>query len=426
MVVIITGASAGIGRALAQKLAQQGAKLVLSARRVEKLDELNRELGGSHLTLRADVSNHDDCQNLVEQTLTRFGRIDTLVCNAGYGIARGVADSTHEDVARMFATNVYGTLDPIRAAVPIMRKQEPRDGYRGQIMIVSSAAARRGLPFFGIYSATKAAQLSIAEALRVELKPDQVAVTSVHPIGDPNRILHRRARPRRLEDARARHWRSSPIRRHRGAQDGAGHRAAEAGALAHAAGALGRFHRHAHAVAGGPRHGQVPRRFSKTPGMNRMPSLEDMLKQAGADIAAGNFSRAEWTLRKLYARHPTSAPVLDLLAAWAMRQGRLDEAISWARRAVGAEPANPDLHFNLALMLAASGQNAEAIRSYQQAIRLGPDRLGAPQQPGESPAPGRPADRGRRVLRPRLEHQSNLRALAQQSGAGSAGTWANR
>jgi short-subunit dehydrogenase len=61
--------------------------------------------------------------------------------------------------------------------------QEPRSGYRGQIVIVSSAAARRGLPYFGVYSATKAAQLSIAEALRVELKPDQIAVTSVHPIG---------------------------------------------------------------------------------------------------------------------------------------------------------------------------------------------------------------------------------------------------
>jgi short-subunit dehydrogenase len=183
MVVVITGASAGIGRALAENLSQQGAMLVLSARRVEKLDELNRELGAKHLTVRADVSQTQDCTALVEQSISRFGRLDTLVCNAGYGIARAVADSTHDDVASMFATNVYGTLDPIRAAVPVMRKQYLRDGYRGQIMIVSSAAARRGLPFFGIYSATKAAQLSLAEALRVELKPDDIAVTSVHPIG---------------------------------------------------------------------------------------------------------------------------------------------------------------------------------------------------------------------------------------------------
>jgi short-subunit dehydrogenase len=183
MVVVITGASAGIGRALAEQLSQQGAKLALSARRVEKLDELNRELGGQHLVVRADVSRDEDCRRLVAQAVERFGRIDTLVCNAGYGIARGIAESSRQDVTQMFATNVYGTLDPIRAAIPMMKKQEPRDGLRGQVVIVSSAAARRGLPYFGIYSATKAAQLSIAEALRGELKDDRIAVTSVHPIG---------------------------------------------------------------------------------------------------------------------------------------------------------------------------------------------------------------------------------------------------
>jgi len=183
MVVIITGASAGIGRALAENLSQRSARLVLSARRADKLEELNAQLGGRHLVARADVSREEDCRALVEKALERFGRIDTLVCNAGYGIARGIVESSHEDVAQMFATNVYGTLDPIRAATPMMRKQDARDGYRGQIVIVSSAAARRGLPYFGIYSATKAAQLSIAEALRVELKDDLIAVTSVHPIG---------------------------------------------------------------------------------------------------------------------------------------------------------------------------------------------------------------------------------------------------
>ena len=111
------------------------------------------------------------------------GGIDTLVCNAGYGSVRTVAETSHDEMRRMFETNVFGTTDCIHAAVPIMRKQELRDGWRGQIMIVSSAAAKRGLPFFGPYSATKAAQLSIAEALRVELKADRIAVTSVHPVG---------------------------------------------------------------------------------------------------------------------------------------------------------------------------------------------------------------------------------------------------
>jgi short-subunit dehydrogenase len=84
----------------------------------------------------------------------------------------------------MFATNVFGTIDCIRAAVPVMEKQEPSSGrWRGQVMIVSSAAGRRGLPYFGTYSATKYAQLAYAEALRIELQPKGIAVTSVHPVG---------------------------------------------------------------------------------------------------------------------------------------------------------------------------------------------------------------------------------------------------
>jgi NADP-dependent 3-hydroxy acid dehydrogenase YdfG len=183
MVVAITGASAGIGRALAEALSHKGVKLALAARRLDRLQELNQQLGGQHFCVQADVSIPGDCESFINQTVQHFGRIDTLVCNAGYGIARSVVNSTHDDVERMFATNVYGTLDCIRAAVPLMQKQDIRDGYRGQVMIVSSAAGRRGLPFFGIYSATKFAQLGISEALRVELKPDQIAVTSIHPIG---------------------------------------------------------------------------------------------------------------------------------------------------------------------------------------------------------------------------------------------------
>ncbi len=183
MIVAITGASAGIGKALAEKLSATGAKLALCARRVDRLEELNRQLGGGHLCVQADVGKMEDCERFIRQTAEHFGRIDTLVCNAGYGSVRTVADATHDEIRQMFETNVFGTTDCIRAAVPVMRKQELRDGWRGQVMIVSSAAAKRGLPFFGHYSATKAAQLSIAEALRVELKRDHIAVTSIHPVG---------------------------------------------------------------------------------------------------------------------------------------------------------------------------------------------------------------------------------------------------
>ena len=183
MVVVITGASAGIGRALANSLAKQGARLVLAARRMDRLEALNASLGGTHLCVKADVAREEDCHVLIESTVNRFGRLDTLVCNAGYGILCTVADTSAKEMQAIFQTNVFGTTDCIRAAVPILRKQRVQDGWRGQIMIVSSAAGRRGMPCFGAYSATKFAQLGLAEALRIELRPSRVAVTSVHPIG---------------------------------------------------------------------------------------------------------------------------------------------------------------------------------------------------------------------------------------------------
>lgn len=183
MVIIITGASSGIGRALAVALTRKRAKLVLAARREDRLAELKFALGGRHLCIGCDVSRPEQCERLIAASVARFGRIDTLVCNAGYGMVRTVVGTSAEEMRAMFATNVFGTIDCIRAAVPVMEKQGVVDGVRGQVMIVSSAAARRGLPYFGSYSATKSAQLGFAEALRVELKPMKIAVTSVHPVG---------------------------------------------------------------------------------------------------------------------------------------------------------------------------------------------------------------------------------------------------
>ena len=183
MVVVITGASAGIGRALAEVLAARGAKLALAARRIDRVEELTRARGGNHLAVAADVAKEEDCQQLIEQTIARFGRIDTLVCNAGYGFLCPVAQVPREKMEQIFATNLLGTTDCIRFAMPHMLKHEVQAGWRGQIMIVSSVVARRGLPFFGPYSATKAAQLSLGEAMRVELRPQRIAVTTVHPAG---------------------------------------------------------------------------------------------------------------------------------------------------------------------------------------------------------------------------------------------------
>src|SRR3954452_6693327 len=116
MVVAVTGASAGIGAALAEGLAGRGARLALAARRLDRLEELNARLGGGHLCVRADVSRPQDCERLVAETVGRFGRLDTLVCNAGYGILRPVHETTAEQMRDLFQTNVFGTADCVRAA----------------------------------------------------------------------------------------------------------------------------------------------------------------------------------------------------------------------------------------------------------------------------------------------------------------------
>src|SRR4051794_19482138 len=138
MVIAITGASAGIGKALAEALYARGARLALAARRLDRIESLNRQLGGGHLAIQTDVSDRAQCEAFVRGTVERFGRLDTLVCNAGYGILRPVAESTPEEMLHMFQTNVFGTTDCIRPAVPVMQGQEVRGGWRGQVMIVSS------------------------------------------------------------------------------------------------------------------------------------------------------------------------------------------------------------------------------------------------------------------------------------------------
>ena len=204
MVVVITGASAGIGRALAIELAARGATLALAARRVDRLEELNRQLGGRHLIIGADVAIGADCQRLIDASFDRFGRLDTLVCNAGFGFLQPVHLTHSERMRAMFETNFFGTFHCITAAMPRLLRQPLRDGWRGQLMIVSSAAARRSLPYFGGYSATKSAQLSLGEAMRIELAPQKIAVTTVHPggtetdFGDVSAALSGGLRPRRI------------------------------------------------------------------------------------------------------------------------------------------------------------------------------------------------------------------------------------
>lgn len=188
-VIVITGASSGIGRATAIELAKHKTRLVLAARRVDKLEELAaacRTLGAETVAIACDVAAQSDVQKLVTDTVTRFGRLDVMLANAGYGFLAKIHETSEQQFDEIVAVNVKGTLYAMQAAAETMLKQKatgtPARVARGHIIAVSSGAARRGLPLYGVYSMTKAAQLSLAEAMRVELKRNQIYVSTVHPL----------------------------------------------------------------------------------------------------------------------------------------------------------------------------------------------------------------------------------------------------
>ena len=186
------GASSGIGAATALALAQQGAKLILCARRLDRLEKVAADCrsgakeGGETISLHCDVAKRADVDRLVATAVDKFGRLDVMIANAGYGILAKIHETTEQQFDDIVATNVKGTFYCMQAAADVMLKQAPATksgaARRGHIIAVSSGAARRGLPLYGVYAMTKAAQLSLAEAMRVELKPQGVYVSTVHPL----------------------------------------------------------------------------------------------------------------------------------------------------------------------------------------------------------------------------------------------------
>jgi NADP-dependent 3-hydroxy acid dehydrogenase YdfG len=180
-VVAITGASAGIGRESALAFAERGARIVVGARRVDLLEELAafvRAKGGEALAMALDVGEREQVDAFVAAAVARYGRLDVLVNNAGYGVRGTVAATPPEAYEQLMRVNYLGTVYGCRAAVPVMVTQ----GH-GVIINVSSIVGHRAMPTGGAYAATKAAQISLTEALRVELRGTGVRACSVHPIG---------------------------------------------------------------------------------------------------------------------------------------------------------------------------------------------------------------------------------------------------
>ena len=179
-VVLITGASSGIGRASAIKFAEKGAVLILVARRKEKLDQVDKDLkkfNVSTLVCECDVSDKSQVKKMSKIVLEKYKSVDILVNNAGFAIYGSVSSLTTEEIESQMATNYFGMIYCIKNFLPLMIKKKS-----GHIVNVASVAGSFGLPGIASYCASKFAMLGFSEGLKHELKGTGIGVTVVSPI----------------------------------------------------------------------------------------------------------------------------------------------------------------------------------------------------------------------------------------------------
>ncbi len=179
-VVAITGASSGIGAATAVECGRRGMRVGLFARRERRLigvADAVRSAGGEAEVVVGDVRDRDALGDLVTAVTRRWSRLDAMIANAGFGIAATVAGTPPEEARELLDVNVLGTVWAIQAAWPVFRLQRS-----GHVVLVSSGAAKHGIPVNALYSATKAAQANLAEGLRIEARAIGVDVSVVYPI----------------------------------------------------------------------------------------------------------------------------------------------------------------------------------------------------------------------------------------------------
>ncbi|AZB43458.1 SDR family oxidoreductase [Bacillus sp. FJAT-42376] len=179
-VVFITGASGGIGEAMARKTAAAGAVPVLLARREDRLqtlaEELKKAYGTEALYAKLDVSDTASVQSVFRQLMAKTGRIDVLVNNAGFGVFKTVDESTLEEMEGMFKVNVFGLIACTKAVLPIMKEQGS-----GHIINIASQAGKIATPKSSLYAATKHAVLGFSNSLRMECTGTNIKVTTVNP-----------------------------------------------------------------------------------------------------------------------------------------------------------------------------------------------------------------------------------------------------
>jgi NAD(P)-dependent dehydrogenase (short-subunit alcohol dehydrogenase family) len=173
---LITGCSTGLGRALAQAVLAHGHNAVVTARNVTALQDIAAAFPETALARPLDVTDRAQITSVVEQARTRFGGVDVLVNNAGYGYRAAVEEADDADIRQLFDTNVFGAVDMIKAVLPDMRAKRA-----GAILNISSIGARISPAGSGYYSATKAALEGLSGSLHKELQPLGINVTVIEP-----------------------------------------------------------------------------------------------------------------------------------------------------------------------------------------------------------------------------------------------------
>ena len=175
-IIIITGASTGIGAATARCLVKLGCKVVLTARSADKLAQLAGELGPAALAVPGDVTNEVDVQNIVTQTMDKFGGIDVLLANAGIYIPGNIYEGSPNDWARLIDTNVTGVMRCVHAVLPQMMAKKS-----GDILVTSSISGFSDIHWEPIYSASKHAMQSFVHTVRRQMIPFGIRVGSIAP-----------------------------------------------------------------------------------------------------------------------------------------------------------------------------------------------------------------------------------------------------